>query len=259
MFNRLERAWRWLGTASGFFLFGLGGVVLSVILFPLLRLWPGNKERHQQIAQKTIHYSFRLFIEWLRLIGVLTYEVRHAEKLENARLILSNHPSLLDVVFMIAFIPNACCVVKGKLLKSIWTRGPIRQAGYIVNDENEDVLGEANDVFDRGDALIVFPEGTRTTPRHPISLKRGASQIAVRCGVDITPVLIDCTPTTLTKQDRWYEVPARRMHFTITVKDAIEIDPFIKDRVPSRAARTLTQHLTHFFINEVSQHGQSAP
>jgi len=255
----LDRAWRWFGTAFSFLLFGLGGVLLSLCVFPLLRLLPGSEARRQARAKRVIHRTFRFYIHLMRILGVLDFDIEEVERLRRARLVLANHPSLLDVVFLIALIPNANCVVKGRLTRHLWTRGPIVQAGYLLNEDGNDVVEQANRALARGDALIVFPEGTRTTPGEAVALKRGAAQIAVRCRADITPVIIGCRPSTLTKQDRWYQVPDRRVQFHIAVKPEIPIAPYLEDDQPSRSARALTRDLTHYFNQEVSLHEQSAP
>lgn len=218
--------WRWFATAFSFFMFGVGGALIPLIVVPILYCLPGDQERREQRGQKFIHHSFRFFIRMMRFLGVLTYEVNDVERLKQAKLILSNHPSLLDVVFLISFVPNANCVVKGGLMRNPFMRGPIKAAGYIINDgDADDVIIAANNAFDKGHAMIVFPEGTRTTSEQLIQLKRGAANIAIRTEVDITPVLISCAPTTLTKSDKWYQIPDTRMHFQIKVKEQIEIAP----------------------------------
>lgn len=254
----LGRIWRWCGTAFSFLLFGVGGLLLSLVAFPLLRLLPGTSQQRQRRAKWVIHRTFRCYILIMRFLGVLTFSVKDQERLQGASLVLANHPSLLDVVFLIALIPNANCVVKGRLTRHIWTRGPIQQAGYILNEDGEDVIETAAQAMARGDTLIVFPEGTRTTPGASLSLKRGAAQIALRCRANITPVIIHCSPTTLTKEDRWYEVPDERVHFTLQIKPTIAVAPYLDDEVTSRSARTLARDLTHYFNQEVSVHEQSA-
>jgi len=253
MLARLNHYWRWSGTAFSFFIFGVGGVLLPLFVFPVLYLLPGGNLRREQRAQKVIHKTFRFYIRLMRFLGVLTYSISDIEKLRSARLVLANHPSLIDVVFLIAMIPNANCVVKGRLLHNPAMRGPIKAAGYIINDSAEGVIDAANEAFQKGHALIVFPEGTRTTPDSGIRLKRGAANIAVRTGADITPVLIECTPTTLTKQDKWYQVPRRKVHFRMKVQDVFPIAPYLDAESPSVAARTLTKDLTHYFTEELSR------
>ena len=188
-------------------------------------------------------------------MGVLTYQISGLDKLKEAKLILANHPSLIDVVFLISFVPNASCVVKGKLLRNPFMWGAVKAAGYIVNNENADeVILNAAEIFNKGYALIVFPEGTRTTPFHSIKLKRGAANIALRTGVDITPVIIECTSTGLTKEDSWYSIPDQRMHFQIKVNDKIDISQYLDGDTSPKLSRKLTKDLSNYFNKEAVVH-----
>jgi 1-acyl-sn-glycerol-3-phosphate acyltransferase len=252
---KIDCAWRLFGTAFSFFVFGLGGVLLSIFMVPILYCLPGNELTRERRAQTTIHHMFRMYIEMMRFLGVLTYQIDGIEKLKQARLILANHPSLLDVVFLISMVPNASCIVKGKLMRNFFIRGTIKATGYIINEEAGGVVTAAARVFDKGQALIIFPEGTRTTPSKPLQLKRGAAHIAVRTVSDITPVLIYCTPTTLTRNEHWYQVPSKRVHFRIVVRDQLAIDQYVKNPRPSRGARNLTSDLTEYFNKEIEAHG----
>jgi hypothetical protein len=41
-------------------------------------------------------------------------------------MIIANHPSLIDVVFLIGLVRQANCVVKQSLWENPFTRGPVR-------------------------------------------------------------------------------------------------------------------------------------
>lgn len=258
MWGRINHAWRWCGTAFSFLVFGLGGLLLPLVAVPALHLLPGSLERRQQRGQRLVHYAFRFYIGLMRFLGVLSYRIEGVEKLQQARLIIANHPSLIDVIFLVAFTPNANCVVKGKLVSNPFTRGPIRAAGYIINRDPEKVIEAANNALCRKNALVVFPEGTRSVPGKPLAFKRGAANIAIRTGVDMTPVLIRCHPTTLTKADRWYQVPRSRVHIDIRVQDPIGVAPYLQEKNPSVAARKLTADLVRYFEKELEAHERSA-
>ncbi|WP_261844150.1 lysophospholipid acyltransferase family protein [Aliamphritea ceti] len=247
----LNHIWRWIGTAFSFLVFGIGGVLLPVIVVPVLNLLYRDVNKRQSAAKRFIHHSFRFYIGMMRFLGVLTYQIDDVEKFRGAQLVLANHPSLIDVIFLIALLPNANCVVKGRLVQNPFTRGPIRTAGYIINDGSEDVLAMAKDAFVRGEALIVFPEGTRTEPDQAPLFKRGAAQIAVRTEADISPVLIECSPTTLTKSDRWYEVPDKKVHVRIQVQDMILAEQYMAPVSPAKLARVLTRDLNEYFNKEL--------
>jgi len=248
---KFNYVWRWLATAFSFFIFGVGGILIPLFVVPVLYCLPGDKLLRERRGQKSIHLAFALFVGMMRLLGVLTYRVNNLERIKKAQLILANHPSLLDVVFLIALVPNANCIIKSALIRNPFMRGPIKAAGYIINDgDADDVINKINIAFDRDQAVIVFPEGTRTEPKQPMVLKRGAANIAIRTTADITPVIISCSPTTLTKQDKWYQIPHKRMHFQITINDNISIKPYLNGLHPSKNARVLTKELTAYFNNE---------
>lgn len=251
MLAKINHGWRWLGTALSFFVFSVGGVLLSLFVAPLLYVLPGGQSVREQRAQRVIHYSFKSYIRMMRMFGVISYELKSLEKLNEAKLIIANHPSLIDVVFLISMIPNANCIVKGALVRNPCIHFVIKMSGYIINRDAEDLIASASAVFSKGQALIVFPEGTRTVPSQPIQLKRGAANIAVRTNVDITPVIIECNPSTLTKQDRWYQVPNKKVRFHIEVKDPIKIGRYLENSNPSKAARKLTHDLSHYFNMEL--------
>lgn len=244
--------WRLFATGLCFVLFGIGGVFIALIVTPLILIVFRNRETRHINGKLFIHYSFRFFIEVMRFSGVLSYTVDGIEKLKQpGQLILANHPSLIDVVFMIAFIPRTDCVVKGKLSNNPFTAGPVRAAGYIMNGAPEEVLQQSIDSLKGGNSLIIFPEGTRTTPGEGLKFKRGSANVALRGEVDITPVIIRCSPSTLTKSDKWYHIPSKKLHFTMIVKEKINVEQFLHEKSANIAARSLTKKLEDYFSQEL--------
>jgi 1-acyl-sn-glycerol-3-phosphate acyltransferase len=255
MLTKINYVWRLLGTAFSFIVFGVGGLALSVFMVPVLYCLSGDELTRTRRAQRFIHRLFQLYIRMMRFIGILTYQIDDIDKLQDAKLILANHPSLLDVVFLISMVPNANCVVNGQLSRNFFTRGPIKAAGYIMNEEAEDVIAAAARVIDDGQTLIVFPEGTRTNPSKELQFKRGAANVAIRTGSDITPVLIYCAPTTLTKSESWYQIPDKPMHYRFLVRDQLKVDQYIENLCPSRGARNLSADLLNYFNRELKTYG----
>ncbi|TFZ00390.1 1-acyl-sn-glycerol-3-phosphate acyltransferase [Ramlibacter henchirensis] len=253
MRDRLERGWRVLATGLCFASFSLGSLMLGAMVFPFLRLAIRNRARRVAIARQVIRGMFRLFVGMMRATGVLTIEVCGAERLRGGgRLILANHPTLIDVVLLLALVDRGDCVIKGALGRNPIMRGTVRGAGFVFNDGGgEELLADCVQSVRTGNNLIIFPEGTRTSRDEPIRLQRGAARVAVHGELDITPVRIVCTPATLAKGEKWYRVPPRRVHFRIEVGEPIAVSPFI-DASPTAAlaARRLTRHLTDYFSRE---------
>ena len=254
--SRLSLYWRVCATGLSFVVFGIGGLLLRVLVFPLLNVFIWTPALRVTAARTVIRRTFRAYVDLMRVLGVLRYEVRGLEKLERGGLlILANHPTLIDTVFLMAFVKNADCIVKSALWNNPFTRGPVRAAGYISNDSGAGLVDDCIASLERGNNLIVFPEGTRTPGNGVISLKRGAANIAVRGARDVTPVLIRCEPATLGKGEKWWRVPPRRVLIQIDVQDDLAIASFTDNGVSEvMAARQLTEFLQNYFIGKCQSH-----
>lgn len=241
--------WRLFATAASFFFFGVGGLCLRLLVFPLLSCLPGNAQIHQRRVRHTISRLFWLFIRMMQRGGVLTFSVEGAEKLGRpGQMIIANHPSLIDVVFLIGLMRQTNCVVKQSLFQNPFMRGPVSDAGYISND------GSA---LREGQTLIIFPEGTRTTPGAAPAFHRGGAAIALRGATVITPVVIKVSPTTLTKAEPWYRIPKCRFHFSLRVGADIEPQAFATLGPAPQASRKLNDYLHHYFIKELAEDERS--
>jgi 1-acyl-sn-glycerol-3-phosphate acyltransferase len=252
--------WRLLATAVSFALFGLGGLCLRVFIFPLLSMLPGSAQSHQRRARSTISRLFWMFIRFMARTGVLTYQVEGAEQLGRpGQMIIANHPSLIDVVFLIGLVRDANCVVKQSLWQNPFTRGPVRSTGYISNDGSMDMLDTAAHALKSGETLIIFPEGTRTQPGKAPAFHRGGAAIALRGATVITPVTIRVSPTTLTKAEPWYRIPLRKVHFHLRVGADIDPGAFAALGPAPVASRKLNDYLHHYYIKELASDERSAP
>jgi len=256
MLAGLSRCWRVLATGLSFAVFGIGGVLMRVLVFPLLNVLVRQPERRVRAAREIIRRAFRAYVDMMRALGVLRYEITGLEKLERGGLlILANHPTLIDTVFLMAFVKNADCIVKGALWNNPFTGGPVRAAGYISNAGGAELVDDCIASLRRGNNLIVFPEGTRTGADGVIALKRGAANIAVRGARDITPVLIRCDPPTLGKGEKWWRVPPRRVLLRIDVQDDVAIAGFIGEGASEvLAARQVTEFLQNYFTGKYRSH-----
>ncbi|QWL67016.1 lysophospholipid acyltransferase family protein [Aeromonas jandaei] len=248
MAAQLNRLWRLIGTMLGFTLFGIGCLLLTLVWFPLLWLFVrGETRRH--LAQSTIRISFRFFLNVLRQLRVLDYRFDNMPQQLSGVLVLANHPSLLDYVLLAAYMPECDCIVKEALWHNPFVAGIVRAAGYIPNAAAETLLPVCCERLQQGAVLLVFPEGTRTTPGEPLQLQRGAAHLAVRCQARLQPVRIHCSAPFLTKQHKWFHVPAHKPLFTVEFLPQCQArDMMPHEEAPSLAAR----HLTHYFKRVLS-------
>lgn len=251
MLKILNYYWRLLATGFSFFMFGVGGLLLRGLVFPILSLIPENKYKKIQRAQRSVHYSFYLFIGLMHRLGVMTYDIKGLEKLNRpGQLILANHPTLIDIVFLISRIPVANCIVKEKLWHNPFTQGAVTHAGYISNADSEIMIEECVTYLKSGGILIIFPEGTRTKVNTDYNFQRGAARIALQANTVVTPVILHCDPSTLTKQDKWYQIPNNRFHLSMVVGNDMVLDEFLEIKPKTVAVRRFNRYLQTYFSQQ---------
>jgi len=169
---------------------------------------------------------------------VLHYRIhgeKHHQDLSGC-LIVANHPSLIDTVFLLALFPGADCVVKRAYWHNPFTFLAVRFARYIPNDNPEQLMTSSIRRLRQGRCLVLFPEGTRTTPGTEPDFKRGAAVIALRASADVLPVRLSCWPVTLTKGQAWYDIPERRVEFEIQLLPVLNADAYQQGQDSERAA-----------------------
>ncbi|MBB2898528.1 1-acyl-sn-glycerol-3-phosphate acyltransferase [Pseudomonas sp. SORGH_AS 211] len=254
MSGRLDYGYRLLATGLNFVVFGCGALVFRLLILPLLLVLPGDPLRRRQRARRANARLFRFFVAFMVLTRVMNLRIQGRERLGRpGQLIIANHPSLIDVVVLIGLVPDANCVVKQGLWQNPYLKRQIQAAGYISNNGSAEMLDEAADALREGQTLIIFPEGTRTTPGEPPRFHRGAAAIALRGARCITPVIIRVVPSTLTKATPWYRIPARRFDFQLDVGADIDPTTFAGRPLPL-ASRELNDQLHQLYLKETGNH-----
>jgi len=247
--------WRLVATGFCFFMFGLGGLIVPLIASPLLWIVYRDIEVRKQKSRKMVHCLFKLFVFLLQESGVSRFYIKDEEKLKNLQghIIMANHPSLIDVVVLISIIPNADCVVKADLFSNPFMKGILNTTGYISNENTDGLIGDCDKSLANGNNLIIFPEGTRTTPGKAMKFQRGAANIALRCRAPVTTVLIKVTPTTLTKSEKWYQIPEKRFEFSLQIPNKILKFDYVDNVVLSLKSRQYTAALEQHFNEEIER------
>ncbi len=244
--SAINKYWRIFATGFCFSVFGIGGLTLSFIIIPFIRLITSDTIEREYRVQHVIAFTFNIFCRLMKFTGAIDYRIEGAEILAQDRncLIVANHPSLIDYVLVASQLKQCDCLVKSAIWANPFMKHIVKAAGYIPNETPDDLLDLCEERFQRDNVLLVFPEGTRTTPGVQSKLQRGAAQIAIRTKRDLRIVHISVSPSFLTKQKKWYQVPDKRPFFLIEVKDKVEVMPFIEQtNNPTSAARRLNSHL----------------
>lgn len=192
------------------------------------------------MSRRTVYRSF-VFLTWVMQHIVVDFRVEHRERLKDlhSKVIIANHPSLLDVVMLVSIIPNADCIVKGSLVKNKFMSGIINSI-YIPNCQSfDDQVKLSTESIHDGNCLIVFPEGTRTRPGEPWVFKKGAARFALAAECDVLPIYFGGNEKIgLRKFDKMFSFhPTSKYHYYLDVLEPISIKPFLE--MPHGQATTM--------------------
>ena len=270
-----RRSWRVFAAVLSFGFFGLVGLVYGGILFPLLRLFVHDPVRRRVQSRRLVGLFMRSFAAFMQAVGLIEVRMRGTEYLLTPGAVIApNHPTLIDVVLLLAVAPQLDLVVKDALRRNLFTRATVVAAGYIVNADGRALVERCAEVLRNGRSVLIFPEGTRTSPGHPVELVRGACSIVLRADGLVVPVVIRCLPEALSKQHHWYDLPASPLQFDIeayapwTAMDYQRVDGAHVDAPPAspphagqvdtiryrpRAAHEMTAALELFYRNALAQ------
>lgn len=257
----LNRLWRLAATAAGFALFGVCGVLFKILLRPYQpdsgHPQEGSLKRQLQ-ARALVARSWLWFTRYLVGAGIVEAHFDGFERLGRpGQLILANHPSLLDVVFILSRVPQANCIVKADLLANPAMNSQIRACGYLPNREDLDFVEQVDAILQQ-QCLLIFPEGTRTGWDGEVCFHRGAVSIGLRSATVITPLVVSMSPPNYKKGQPWYHIPLRKPVYRFTVGEDIDPQSWLAEKPLPIAARRLNDYLQDYF-NRHSKPADNAP
>lgn len=221
-----------------FFIFGIGAVILNFLLFPFIK---NNKE----LCSDIIHHTWRFFVNLMMFLKLFRLDVKNLEKIEN-KVIVSTHPSFIDIVILIALIPRSTCFVKKELAHNPILKNLVTSI-FITNEvELDELKFESKKMLDRGFNVIIFPSGIRHRRDEFPKIRKGASLVALNAGKNIVPVKMFSDRDFLFINQPFYAVSDRCVNFEIEQMREINIADFIGE------SEIITkQRLTHKIEEEL--------
>ncbi|MDG6896267.1 lysophospholipid acyltransferase family protein [Volucribacter amazonae] len=244
MGKKINYLQRLIATGLAFLFWGIAGALSQLLLYPYAKRT--DFASHLKI-RKIVGKIWLYFIRYLQWSGVLEVKYVGFERLGQAgQLVIANHPSLLDVVLILSQKPELNCIVKQDLLNNPTMRNQILACGFLPNNQSLELLDDCDRVLQQ-QALLLFPEGTRTGWDNVVKLNRGAVSIGLRSAKIITPVVIKMSPLALKKGQPWYKIPPQKMCYQFIVGEDIDPQQWLKDTSIPMASRRLTKHLEDYF------------
>lgn len=216
------RLYRSLITVFMFCFFGIGGVFVRYFIFPFQK----NKSENY----KTLQQAWNFFIFLMEFFKLIKLNVSDIEKIKNIKnsIIVSTHPSFIDVVILMSIIPNSTCFVAGKIRKNPFFKGMAELLFINEDDEIENWLNDAKNKMDEGLNIIIFPMGKRHKENEHLRIRRGASLIAEKTKKNMVLISIKEDVPYLQRSQAFYDAGDRVVNFSIKYLCELKIEEYIK-------------------------------
>ena len=242
------KVWRFIGSGIVAGAFMAIALTFAVSVFPAIRIFAGSKQSAGRRIRSIICNSFGRFLRCCSALGLIRpIKVQGLDLIEPGKpcIIVANHPTLFDVVVLGSLIKNFNCVVKHKLANNIFLGRCVKAAEYVTNNHPQEIIEHCIAGFERGQPLIIFPEGTRSPENGRGAFNRGAAHLALRSGVPLISAVLKCDPPGFTKKKKWYSIPSRAMEYSVD----FQVQPIAKSNGEnlSLRAREITLDLESFF------------
>ena len=224
IFTFLYVLFRQIGTAYIFTFISVGGFLLSITVFPVIALFTRDQEVKNRRVQYTLHLSFKLVTLMMRILCLVKIKKENWDRINEREgmLIISNHPTLIDYVYLCSIFPQLDCVVKTELWNSFFLRGVVRAAGYVKVGDPASFKEDCLKRLKSGRNLLIFPEGTRSNPDGLKPFKKGAASLIVSSTCKVQILTIKCIPPILMKNQKWRDVPSKIAVLSIRAQDSLD-------------------------------------
>lgn len=211
-------------------------LLVNLLCF-IIGLVPGSKSLKGPL-RATLQSLFRGWAWFMGFIRVLDLQTPAKTVKSKGQIWVMNHPSILDASYLLKFVTNGVCIYKREIGKNPFYGATAKLANYIPNVGGPDMVRMACDALERGEDLIVFPEGTRSTVVNLNHFKPGFALIAKRSKAIINVLWMESPPDFMTREAPFWRVPKLTAHVTIGQIDTI--DPRGFDSVQSILAEVKT-------------------
>lgn len=219
-------------------LLGLGTFLWTPIA-SLLRLVLPRALGHR-VGRGVARRFFGFYLANLRATGYVRIELDGLAPVLDQRglIVAANHPCLLDALMLLSRLPDGVPLMKATLERSVFWGAPAHLAGYISNRNIMEAVRVARDRIAEGAQLLVFPEGTRTSP-WPLGPLRGAvAIIAQRAQAPVQTVIIETNTLFLSKGWPLLRMPPLPLRYRVRLGRRFE--------PPADAARFMAELREHF-------------
>lgn len=183
-----------LGFHAGLVLLTLATIVLSPMVYPLLRRF--RRDNPGQAVRRIIWYYGRCWVRLVSLFVPFTARTGSSADFPSPCIVVANHQSFFDAFCMGALpIHDLVFVVRSWPFRIPFYGPYMRRAEYLNSEAmtHEQFLAAGAGLLQRGTSVIMFPEGTRSATGELGRFYSGAFRLATETGTPVVPLCLGGT------------------------------------------------------------------
>lgn len=259
---------RGFGVVLLFSIFGVCSFFLGFVVLPLLQIFmkfekiedlashndsensikndkedKRKRERFSRLIHKLWHFYTNLFVK----LGLIKIDLKNFEQVRG-KIIVSTHPTFIDIMILIGLYDNSLCLAKKELLNNIFLKNIIKNVYIPNNVELDEFKKISTEVLNDGYNIIIFPTGTRTVEGEDLKIHKGAAALQIASGADIVPVIIKCDYPFLQKGQPIYDASDRLITYTISQLNPIKLSDF-DEKSEIKLRKAISEKIKFDFTN----------
>lgn len=205
-----------------FVLFGCGALFIRYIIFPF---------QHSKIKNyETLQKSWQFFIWLLKTLKIIELKIETLEQIKNIKnsIVVSTHPSFIDIVILMSIIPHSTCFVAEKLTRNPFFKGMVNLLFIIEVPTIDEWLDSACDKLQNGLNVIIFPMGTRHRKNETPKIRRGTALIAQKSRKNVVMLNIETSFDFLQINQPIYEAGNKPVLYNIEYSGQIDVNSLLE-------------------------------
>jgi 1-acyl-sn-glycerol-3-phosphate acyltransferase len=167
-------------------------LTLGCMLGLLLHLIPAPRRKKEAWFHRSMNSAMRVNIHHIWGVRPCIHN-EVGEDFRKGSILLCNHQSILDPVYLLALNPKVMMLISGKVWNNPIVHPLFKLAGFICLDQPLETLEkEIAKAVSKGYSVVIFPEGKRTDG-DIARFHKGAFHMARNIGADLLPVFLHGT------------------------------------------------------------------
>ena len=154
-------------------------------------------------------YNWQIRRAWAKMqTKLIGFKIVSKGKIDpNAKLLIINHQSLLDIIVVENLYPKNIAWVAKKEIADMFFFGHIVKVTDMIIVKREDrkslvkLLKDVKDKIDKGRVVAIFPEGTRGDGEKLLNFKAGAKIISEKLDLKVQPIVLTNTRNIVDSQN----------------------------------------------------------